>query len=226
MIKLIERKTTKPVILILDDLEKTSSLKKLERILIDHVHVLDLLKCSLILTIPPMLKYSEQFLTHTAYFSHYSLPLFKPLTLQGDLNMSDIKKMFEIILKRIPKNIIDIDAMTLAAVCSGGILSDFLSLCRHGILKAITYNQNTVTSKLIIESFYELRNKFNSISLDDKRNLNMIHKTKTPNSMNALKDLMYSSLVLQYQDSEKELWYDVNPIMFSTEEIERIHRRV
>ena len=227
IISQIEKREGKKILIIVDDLEKVTSLDTIESLFVDNYYLIDSICCNFIFTIPLSLRYSRKFeTTRRTYTTEYTLPLFEIRQETGELNLMEIEKMSKIITNRIPLFMIDKTSLHTAIVYSGGVIADLLRLISDAIVKAVSQNRN-ISSHVILESFTEERiNVTRPMDAKDKQILKEIQNSKRPILDKLLwVDLLYSLHVLEYRNTiDGELWYDVHP--FSSPDITKLERVV
>ena len=102
IISSVEDATDKKMIIIIDDLEKVTEYKKIREILVDQSIFFEKLNCCIVITIPPSLVYSPEFLpARITYGNTQFLPLFQVRNKNGSINSGKTLILENIVRKRI-----------------------------------------------------------------------------------------------------------------------------
>ena len=225
LVNFLEKETDKKIMVIVDDLEKITNQDGIKEFVDDNKKFFTNLKCNVILTIPPTIKYSDDFKTIRATFvDELFLPLFETFTVEGKINTTELSDMCKIIENRICPNLFDEKAIKLAAIYSGGIVNDMLLICSNACIHALSNNVELVDTKSIRSSFEDMRGDFKDSVLVDIPAFDSIHMTKTLSLTSDNLKKMFVNAILAYKNIQnvQDTWYDIHPALWSLAEIEKI----
>jgi AAA+ ATPase superfamily predicted ATPase len=204
--------THKKMIIIMDDLEKVTNYDKILELLDKYHAYIDNLDCSIVLTIPPSLMTDPAFSQLSRAYNRYFLPLFQVRDKYGNENTEQIRLMQEIIKKRIADNLIHSEVIRLAALRSGGLITDFIRMLAGCCVKSLSRNLSRVDIETLKESFNEIVDDFDLTVKDmhhDKLKNTYNFKTATEDKL--LAELLYLLAILEYKEIKIHRWYDIHP---------------
>ena len=222
------------IILIVDDLEKVTTFNKIKEFFLNHEDVFTALSLNSFFAIPPLLDRTEDFSRILQGFKGnlYSAPLFQIKDENDHINEKEIEKLIEIARRRITdKNIFDDCSLKMAALCSGGLVDDFLTICADSILEAELANNAFPIKKEITKIAFKEFRQSALVTYSLYANLcNEIHRLKKyPKhdiegnfTRDDFRMLLFTSLVLEYKNTNDEPWYDIHPRLLSEAELENL----
>jgi tRNA uridine 5-carbamoylmethylation protein Kti12 len=203
--------THKKMIIIMDDLEKVTNYDKILELLDKYHAYIDNLDCSIVLTIPPSLMTDPAFSQLSRAYNRYFLPLFQVRDKYGNENTEQIRLMQEIIKKRIADNLIHSEVIRLAALRSGGLITDFIRMLKVSFVKALSHDMKSVNHDLLDESFEEIIENYDLIlSKDYYGKLVEVHRSKNIINDEMTRAMINYDFILMYGNSEG-IWYDIHP---------------
>ena len=207
--------TPKYVLVIIDDLEKIGNEKAVIDVLNNHKNLFVKRKCSFIITVNNSIQFDREGVHALEQFRNYTLPFVAVRDQNREINEDELKKMIEIIGKRVPPEIIDTRALRLAILFSGGSLSELFRLYQNAINKARTSDQCLISLDLIKKAFATVKPKANYIALSEFEKLRTIYRSN--DSFSKLdpkdkRDYLYTCVLMTYKDFVDDTeWYDLNP---------------
>lgn len=206
----LQQKTGKPLILILDDLEKVD-LKRAEEICYKHSSTLTRPICKAVFTIPLSLIYAPCWRQIEMNFMMppYFLPLKAIKTKNGEVDINGVKFLKNIVLKRASSELFEKEVLENIAGWSGGVVVDFLIMVRDCCVKAQGRGLKKIDMDLAVEAFSSLVDTYWR-PLEEKyyRKLVEVHTSRDAKNDEELRFLLYLCVVLEY---DKKRWYDVHP---------------
>ena len=223
IISVIEKQTSRKVVIVVDDLEKTPDRKQILEVLDGQSKVISKLCCHFILTLPTYIVYStDARQVNLDFCSTYFLPIYEVKTKSGTLNSPEILKMIEIAKKRIINNCVNVATLEDCAIMSGGLMHDFLRLLANSCSIANSKKENKVSHAHLLTSFKSLSQDA-KIGLDAKyvEILKDIHKTKEIKITSDIKDLIYNLAILHYKSVDGDYWYDVHPAVVAALDLDK-----
>jgi hypothetical protein len=211
VVKTLQKKTGKNVLLLIDDLDKPVSL--IEKVLLEESQAFNEIGCSLVLTVPITLFYSAMINRITEWFPHTEiLPNIHAFDKDGKIYPPGTAVLKELVLRRMDPALITGEALDKAALYSGGVFRYLVKLIQDSAFSALMAGQNKIDLEHIDGSITKMRSEFGRIiGLDDYDTLKKIHKQK--NLTNIQQDVRFiaNDIVLEYQN--KTRWVDIHPIV-------------
>jgi hypothetical protein len=207
----IQEKTKKPLLIIMDDLEK-ADLAKCEEIFYKHSFTLSQPLCKVIFTIPHALLFSDSWRNVQTTFAipETYLPVKTIKNKNGTINEEGIKFFKEIIFKRASKDLFDEKVLEKYAIYSGGIISDYLMMIRESCIKAKLLNKNLISVDYVDDIFERVivRTYSRIIKQEYYSSLKHVYKEKKLLIDDKLQILFYVNAILEYNG---EWWFDIHP---------------
>ena len=219
------------LILIVDDIEKVTEFENVRTFFIEHDDIFTNLEIHSIFTIPPLLNYAEGYTPTRTGFNNFCVPLFQTRDINGQIIDGQIKRLIEIASKRITdKKIFEECSLRMAALCSGGIVDDFLKLCAQTIAEAKIKNEFPITEDVTKRAFRHIRQAYTGIPNLHIRLWSEVHHLHQYPGDNADKGftadkfrlLLYTTTVLEYRNEDGSIWYDIHPTLFSESELDQL----
>ena len=228
VLNIIRNTTRQKILIIVDDLEKIVGNQVIAEFIIDHGELIKRRDCSFIITISTFVRFNPRG-THMALQvdSKHCLPFIPVRNEDKSINSEGIDSMKDIIYKRVPKEIIDDKGLELAILYSGGSISELLKLYQNTILNIFDSDQHMISSSIVKDSFYDMRQdalfihpaKFRE--LQDMNRLNQNYRDKI--SPNELAEYLYNCILLTYRNSKnKSDWYGLNPAYYDSESLNNL----
>lgn len=206
----LQQKTEKPLLIIVDDLEKVD-LKRAEDICYKHCSTLTRPICKVVFTIPVSLIYASSWkqIEMSFVMPPYFLPLKAVKTKKGRVDEKGENFLKEMVLKRASPKLFEEEVLEKTAGWSGGVVVDFLRMVRGCCVKAQGRGLKKIDMDLAVEAFGELVDGYWR-PLEEKYypKLVEIYKSKDAKNDEELRFLLYLCVVLEY---DKKRWYDLHP---------------
>ncbi|MEM2972394.1 MAG: hypothetical protein QW270_08265 [Candidatus Bathyarchaeia archaeon] len=209
----MQKKFGKPLITIVDDLEK-ADLALAEEIFYKHSYTLVQPQCKVVFTVPVSLIYAPCWKQVEMNFitPPYVLPLKSVRTLKGGVDSNGVNFLKAIVKKRVSSELFEEEALTKLALWSGGVVVDFLRMVRDCCVKAQARNLKKIDLDLACEAFDSLMNDYwRPLKEEYYPKLVEIYEKKDARHIKndeSLRFLLYLLTVLEY---DRERWYAVHP---------------
>jgi len=214
MVSEAEIKTKKPVLVIVDDLEKIPRIDAAKKLFYEDIGVLLQIKPRMIYTIPISLVLDPIFAQIKSRFDDdQTLPNIKIKDRDGN-PLTGGKEFFEnFVNNRVGmKQLIERDALDFAIEMSGGVLGQFVNIIRNSSIYALQDGDSRIKKRHIELYVHKERRSFDRfLSYDDIEFLKMIRDNKDARDGDTLLMLLHSLSILEYQNDNN--WFDVNPII-------------
>jgi len=212
----VEAKSTKPLLLIVDGLDKFDLEQSKEFFI--YTHVLNQITCRTVYVTPLALYYSADFRQARERFHIEEFPniALYPRD-QRDVPIESNYDLFrEVVQRRIEplgfsrNNLFAEDALNLLIQMSGGVMREFIRLVQNSLVEMHIAKAEQVIMAHAEEAVYRARRSF-------KAGLNVAHfeemenmlLTGTPSGTTACDDLLKNLYILSYINHA--IWYDVHP---------------
>ena len=215
-IEVIKIYKEKPVLLIVDDLEKFQY-KQVFNLMTENYQILSSLPCAVVYTVPLWILFEDERSKLEEVFHPINLsniPLFdkkdKIIKKKGGPFFHKIAKL------RIGKLWTDLEGILkdYVVAASGGHLRQFLSLLRSLLLEAYDNPDKKIEKEHIKRSFMQITTNFRRIlNPGDRDMLENVRKTREYN-YSLDRRLLQNFSVLEYWHPDLGTWYDVNPMAF------------
>jgi len=214
MVSEAEIKTKKPVLVIVDDLEKIPRIDAAKKLFYEDIGVLLQIKPRMIYTIPISLVLDPIFAQIKSRFDDdQTLPNIK--IKDRDSNpLTGGKEFFEnFVNNRIgKKQLIEGEALDFVIEMSGGVLGQFVNIIRNSSIYALQDGDDCIKKRHIELYVHKERRSFDRfLSYGDIEFLKVIRDNKDARDGNTLLMLLHSLSILEYQNDNN--WFDVNPII-------------
>ncbi len=207
----IESKIGKLPLILIDDLDKTSS-ERASNIFIKRVEIMMRPSCSIIYTIPISLYYNTNSweIHDKTVFLFPITPYAKQIKTEEVEHPSILKNM---IYQRMGKKLIKKDALELIIIMSGGAFREVGSLIRNSIGHARRKNHSCIHKEDVQQAAIEIRNQYRRIlSSADLAILRHVQQTHNiGNSLTQAIPLLQMSAILEYHNTVS--WYDIHPVL-------------
>ena len=214
MVSEAEIKTKKPVLVIVDDLEKIPRIDAAKKLFYEDIGVLLQIKPRMIYTIPISLVLDPIFAQIKSRFDDdQTLPNIKIKDRDGNPSTGG-KEFFEnFVNNRIGnKQLIEGEALDFAIEMSGGVLGQFVNIIRNSSIYALQDGDDCIKKRHIELYVHKERRSFDRfLSYGDIEFLKVIRDNKDARDGNTLLMLLHSLSILEYQNDNN--WFDVNPII-------------
>jgi len=218
-IEAIKSYKKRPVLLIVDDLEKFQY-DQVYKLIIEHVQILSSLPCAVVYTVPLWLLFQDERFILEELFHIINLANIPLLDKKDKIIKKKGGPFFHKIAKlRIGKLWTDLEServlQTSVIMASGGHLRQFLSLLRSLLLEAYDHPDKKIEREHIKRSFLQIITSFRRIiNPGDREILEVVRKTQEYN-YSLPRRLLQNFSVLEYWHPDLGTWYDVNPMALS-----------
>jgi hypothetical protein len=212
----VERKAGKPVLLVVDGLDRLEPGPA--RDVFVNSQVLSFPNCRVIYVTPITLYYSPNFSQTKQQFAMAEFPNVK---LSHRLNPdtpypTGLETMGKVVHRRVhalgyePEHIISADALDLMARMSGGVMREMVSLMREAVVQADVMGETKVTLPAARAAVYKLRRQYAAgLREEHYHELQKFNVTHIPSRNEVCSDLLRNLYILSY--TNEELWYDIHP---------------
>lgn len=204
------------IFIIIDDLDKIAP-KQAENLFYGYSTTLTQLQCNILYTIPRSLQISEKYPWILRFFdSKFSIPNIFLVDREGNPNSDNKNLMRDVALYRMEESLIDENALEYAVEMSGGVMHDFIRIIRESAAKAQVNNKKRIKKRDVELFVSDIRNDYlRPLLEEDMQVLTEVKKTHKKFLKKEYEDvftnLLFSLLILEHQN--KEVWYDVHPIV-------------
>ena len=210
----IENLTEKPILCIVEDLDKTD-LSKAKTIFFDNGESISAPKLAIIYTFPVALSRSGDFMHIKGYFSDtYTLPNFRVENKDGEPSISGRAALRTILLNRLERELIENEALELLVTYSGGLPRQLIKLARDACVEVDVPKGSVVRVAHVEAAIARERKEFKRmLSVLSDEQLTQLQTIKASHDIpvKANLELLHTLSVLEYENDE--LWYDVNPLV-------------
>jgi energy-coupling factor transporter ATP-binding protein EcfA2 len=214
-IEVIKSYKKRPVLLIVDDLEKFQY-EQVYKLMIENYQILSSLPCAVVYTVPLWLLFEDKRSILEEAFHIINLANV-PLLDKKDRPIENAGTFFyKIANRRIGKLWTDIEKIMNQSIIgtSAGHLRQFLSLLRSLLLEAYDNPNKKIEKEHIKRSFVQIETSFRRIlNPEDKKILEDVRNTREYN-YSLPRRLLQNYSVLEYWLPDLGTWYDVNPMAF------------
>ena len=198
----IKQKTGKPLLCIIEDLDKID-ISKAEEIFYKHTKSISDPKLAIIYTFPVALHHSNEFTNIAHSFNVRTLPNFKT---------TNRERIANVLLQRLEARLVSEDALNLLVDLSGGIPRNMLRLAQSACTKARVAATTQIIAEHVQGASIKERNEFNRmLTLAQRELLKKVRDTKAVDQTEEYRDLLHNLSILEYENGSS--WYDVNPVV-------------
>jgi hypothetical protein len=203
------------VLLIIDDLDKPPVDAAMD-LFFSKGTILAQPQCKIIFTVPTSLLYSGQYnVVKRSFGEPFILPNFKIMEQNGGRNDLAWERMREVVLRRLDKELIAVQALDDAVEMSGGVVRELVRIIHSAASRAVATNANSTQQPHVEQAVDKLRMEY-SFTLTRQEYIDIlrqVHETKLLRSDDEkpLLDLLHNLFILQYPNGPG--WYGVNPIV-------------
>jgi len=212
----VEQKADKPVLMVVDGLDKLEP-GPAHDIFINS-QVLALPACRVIYVMPITLYYSPDFTQARQQFAMAPFPNVK-LSHRFDPGTDypeGLETMMEVVYQRLraleyePEDVVSEDVLKPMARMSGGVMREMVSLMREAVTQAEIRGETRVTEPIVRAAVYALRRQYAAgLRLEHYRELESFRTIGVPSQSEECHDLLRNLYILSYINDG--LWYDIHP---------------
>lgn len=211
----IAKKTGRPVLAIVDRLDKVMDLGRARRMYYEGGASLLAPACRAIYTVPLALFHTPEFgQVRVTFDDYFSLPNVKVNARDGKLDESGRNMLRELVHRRLVPGLIALDAVERLAELSGGVLRELVALAKDACSFARVRKGDRVEAEDVDRAASRLRNVFAGMLTDDHyRELWRIHADPLHRYTNSptAQELVHNLSLLEYADGDA--WWDVHPVV-------------
>ena len=199
----VKQKTGKPLLCIVEDLDKIDP-EKAEEIFYKNAKTISDPTPAIIYTFPVALHHSNEYTQIEQFFDYsYTLPNFKA---------ENRDKIANILLQRLEEQLISEEALNLLIDYSGGVPRNVIRLAKAACTKARVATATQITAEHVQDAINKERNEFDRMLTQAQReDLKKVVETQSIDQTEGYRDLLHNLSVLEYENGS--LWYDVNPVV-------------
>jgi len=211
VVKTLQKKTGKNVLLLIDDLDKSA--EAIEKILLEEGAVFNEIDCSLVVTVPITVIYSQMANRITEWFPHVEvLPNITVYNKDNSINPEGLALLKELVHRRMNPELILDNALETAVIYSGGVFRYLVKIIQDSAFNALRSGKDKIEEKNVENSIMKMRSEFGRIiGLDDYETLKKIHQKKNLTNIRQDVRLIANDIVLEYQNDSR--WVDIHPIV-------------
>lgn len=210
----LEGQTSKPVLVLIDGLDKVNDLDKLLTALED-VEVLSSLPFAIVLTGPSNLKHSVRFagMRHDLRtLLHHNFPV---VTRAGAPNAAGVDAMLQVLATRLGLGLaraVDDDAARAAAGASSGLPREFLRLMNEASLRAEERQATRVELADVNAAIKELRHGLQApLNTEDMRLLDDVRATGMLGEQDRAQALLFENIIACYPNDD--VWFRPHEVL-------------
>ncbi len=212
----ISKQANRPILFLIDSLEKTST-DFLRETFVDNAMYLAKLKMNRIFTVPITLLHNISFSEKAFFFDEVlMLPPKNLFEKTSQLVKSNYSFFLSIVGKRVPLELFKDDAIEMMIRFSSGIIKDFMRIT-YETVKYAHYNRCThVTMKEVSAALDRVAFLYSrSFNHSDFTFLHEIKNNKKLSNTDKEKEAFYlnNNYILEYSNG-KEVWYDLHPMVY------------
>lgn len=209
-------KSSKEILLIIDDLEKMKDVEQIRKLFLTNRHLLEQIACVKILPIPIFLP------TMQTYEAKNLIRLVARITPnkiekeQDDKKAEEnIKRLKELVLKRLSNaKLIDEDALDEAITLSGGNIRQLVTLLQESAFQALFVDEDAkhISKADVLNAKKRLSGNMGMSFMGDSGKLIKLEDTHEilPAEMSEYAPFLQNNVVLAYFNGNP--WYDINPL--------------
>lgn len=195
----IQEATSRPVLLIVEDLDKFD-LKATEALFFDHAQTLLRPQASIIYTFPISMRFSDRFSNIGQQFTAYFLPNIATRHRNGDPDIEGMDLLREIIVRRAEASLLDPGVLDYL-VERGGVVRELIKLARNAVNNASTLSASRVTMEHAVDAFADAMRTRQSILRPGDYPLLEQYDGKPVANTPDIQRLLFNGSLLEYQNT-------------------------
>ena len=211
----IAKKTGRPVLAIVDGLDKVMDLSRARRMYYEGGASLRAPACKVIYTVPLALFHTTEFgQVRVTFDNFFSLPNVTVNARDGKPDESGRNMLHELVHRRIVPDLITTEAVEQLVELSGGVLYELVALAKDACSFARVRRGERVDVEDVDRAASRLRNVFAGMLTDAHyRELWRIHTDPLHRYINSptAQELVHNLSLLEYGDGDA--WWDVHPVV-------------
>lgn len=216
----VEGKAGKPVVLLVDGLDKASDLDLIELNFLENPY-LATIRCRTIYVGPMILYYGVRFGNVRTRFHVIELPNVMVHDRNRNLCEDGYKTMASMVHNRLvslgysPEEVIAPEALRLLIEKSGGVVRDLMFLVREAALNAEMAGEKRIDVPIARQAVADFRRKFEAALTPAYREiLERVANCKSRIDDPLCDELIMANFILSYIDEEGEIWFDVHSVLW------------
>lgn len=216
----VEAKVGKPLLVIIDGLDKIERLEQ-ARLIYTETGALSGPVCNLIYTVPMLLINSSWYATLDDDGCFYILPNIRLYERNDDNKRYEAgyEYLKTVVEKRLAlvggsaDEMFDSDALDILTLKSGGVMRWFIRLMRDASYKAEQLDLDRITRDAAIAAVDDETAKHgNGLTREKVAELRAVHAEKRPSESELSSELIHSRLIVTYRN--RRTWFDAHPIIW------------
>lgn len=211
------------LLIVIEELDKSGQFELASDVFKDHVRAFLGIKADVIFTYPTHLQYDPEYSHVYDMFSNvFKLGVVELVREDKHYDIDVIMAFKELVYKRIQKNLIDDDALTLAIEMSGGLIRDVFTLLSDAAVTAGVNLREKITISDVKEAVTTLKDRYVKVIDIDNGFDKLVEIYNEPRRRMDLdlRKLLRAEVVLEYRDDR----YVVHPIVLKF--LKEIHKQV
>ncbi len=221
----IHKATKKNVLVIIDDLDKLET-KFAERIFYANSDLLILPQAKIVYTFPLDTYYCSDFIRIRDQYADQFISLVNVRNFEGDYLETSQLALIKLILRRIDKSLITEEAMRYLIDMSGGLLRDLVKFmqdaCNLVLVKKSALINQAIAEKAVNKLTIHYYKVFDFPKYIKQVKVIAESKQKEDIDNEILVYLLRYLFVLEYRQSDDEMWYDIHPCFKKAIEKKRV----
>ena len=213
----LKRLSNKEILIVIDDLDKlTSDVAK--NIFFENYFLLSDIPAKVIYTFPLDVYYEPVYNKYSDLYEEIFIPLCNLTDIAGNERLSNKMALFDMVFKRIDKELVEPEALSYLVYMSGGLLRDLVKFMQEACKFTIMYNNTLITedvAKKVVERKVNALDrvfdslKYKDVIIDMERNRRSISKEN-------LVYLLHNLFALEYREGTTDVWYIIHPCLKHT----------
>ena len=208
-----ERKNVKPVLLVIEDLDKLP-IESATKLFFSNILPFLQLNCKIVFTFPFALMVSTEWgIISKTFRKPIILPNITIHDKTGKVNDDAYRIMKEIFYKRSIESLITERAINNCIRYSGGVVFDFIRIISESANVAMVKGKEKIEEDDVEKVVISMRDDYAFLTEEHISKLNEIYKKKVARGEeenNLIRDLIASLSIIKYYNSEE--WFDIHPL--------------
>ena len=210
--KEVERVGERPVLAIVEDLDKTD-LETAKQVFYEHANALLAPPVTIIYTFPMALRHDNNFMQIQSNFPDVQvLPNLKTCMRDGKPDELGPKRLHEILTRRVEESLFAEKAIERLGVLSSGIPRELIVLTRRACLETMKAGEDRISLKSVTRAEESRRRDYEVLLTREQLELlGAVHRDKRLPNDEAHRALLHNLSALEYRNGD--VWYDVHPVV-------------
>jgi hypothetical protein len=213
----VEDKTSKKVVVIVDDLDKLARIQQGEEFFYKNYGLLIQPSCFIVYTFPIPLTFNPYYENvRPAFDDDIILPQLPVKGIDGKIKNTNLNFYRDLVNKRMELSLIEDETLKEAILCTGKI-SEFISIMKDASIKAHRNGKDRITKEEVGDALEKLRRSYDrTLTEAHKKRLLEIYATKEARDVDnedfLSRELLFSLNAVEYEDEDGR-WCDVDPLL-------------